>query len=66
METPKNTLKHQWVPINTLLESDTATYPVCKRCGYVQNDKNKDAPCKPRKGKGGIAGILRETKKSKA
>jgi hypothetical protein len=53
-------LKHNWVPINTLLTTDTATYPVCKRCGYVQNDLNKDKECKPRKGKGGVAGILRK------
>jgi hypothetical protein len=55
-------LKHNWVPACRLLTTETATYPVCKRCGYVQNEKNKDAPCKPRKSAGGIWGILREEK----
>ena len=55
----KRKLKHRWVPASQLLSTETATYLVCKRCGYVQNDKNKDAPCKYRKGKGGIEGILR-------
>ncbi len=60
-------LKHNWVPANQLLHTDTATYPVCRRCGYVQNDKNRDAECKPRKSKKGIWGILRnETEKPKA
>jgi len=53
-------LKHKWVPASSLLSTETATYPVCKRCGYVQNEKNKDALCKYRKTKGGIAGILRK------
>ena len=54
-------LKHKWVPACQLLTTETATYKVCKRCGYVQNDTNKDKECKPRKGKGGIAGILRRS-----
>jgi len=52
METPKSKLKklgvskHNWVPINSLLTTGTATYPVCKRCGIVQNENNKDKPCR--------------------
>ena len=53
-------MKHDWVPVNTLLSTETATYPVCKRCGYVQNKKNKDGECRPRKNTKGIWGILRE------
>src|SRR5208337_2311216 len=51
-------MKHNWVPVNTLLSTETAIYPVCKRCGYVQNDQNKDRECKPRKNTkcGGING----------
>jgi len=53
-------MKHNWVPVNTLLTTDCATYPVCKRCGYVQNDKNRDAPCVRPKHKKGLAGLLRK------
>jgi len=52
--------RHEWVPVNTLLSTETATYKVCKRCGYVQNDLNKDKECKPRKNTKGIWGILRK------
>jgi hypothetical protein len=52
METPKDKLKklgvskHQWVSAHALLETETANYPVCQRCGIVQNEKNKDKPCR--------------------
>jgi len=55
-------MKHNWVPACQLLTTETATYKVCKRCGYVQNDKNRDAECKPRKNTKGIYGILRKKK----
>jgi hypothetical protein len=44
----KESLKHEWVPVNTLLSTETATYPVCKRCGIVMraDEANKDKPCK--------------------
>jgi len=44
----KRKLKHRWVPASSLLSTETATYLVCKRCGYVQNDKNVNAQCKGR------------------
>jgi hypothetical protein len=48
MEAPKSKLKHKWVPVNTLLSTETATYPVCKRCGIVMraDEANKDKECK--------------------
>lgn len=64
MEKPDRTLKHNWVPACQLLSTETATYKVCKRCGYVQNALNKDKPCKPHKNTKGIYGILRKKKKS--
>lgn len=57
METPKSKLKkldvsklgvsmHKWVPACQLLSTETGNYPVCKRCGIVQNENNKEKPCR--------------------
>jgi len=60
MEAQKRTLKHQWVPAHQLLSTETGDYPVCKRCGFVQNEKNKDKPCVDKRLSKGIHGILRK------
>lgn len=66
MEAQKRKLKHNWVPAHTLLSSETGSYLVCKRCGYIlrADGANKDKECK-----GPVKIGLRkkrETKKPKA
>jgi hypothetical protein len=46
MEAQKGKLKHDWHHLFELLQSETAAYFVCKRCGVVQNDQNVDKSCK--------------------
>lgn len=52
MEAPKSKLKaprklkHNWHRLSELLQSETANYFVCKRCGMVQNKDNVDGVCR--------------------
>jgi predicted metal-binding protein len=41
-------MKHEWHRLSELMPNETASYFVCKRCGTVQNESNRDKPCKGR------------------